>query len=71
MVYPQYWNSEKYIDTLKVDFLAKMNILVHHFGRHLKVQGEEIGSILDSSKLYQQDSRFDETMSCYGETYRI
>ena len=63
MVYPQYWKNEKDIDTLKVDFLAKLSILVHHFGRNVKVQGEEIGGILDSSKIYQQVSRFVETMS--------
>ena len=63
MVYPQYWNSEKDIETLKVEFLAKLNILVHHFGRNVKVQGEEIGGILDSSKLYQQASHFVGTMS--------
>ena len=63
MVYPQYWNSEKDIDTLKVDFLEKLSILVHHFGRNVKVQGEEIGGILDSSKLYEQKTCFAETMS--------
>ena len=63
MVYPQYWNNEKDIDTLRVDFLEKLSILVHHFGRNVKVQGEEIGGILDSSKFYQQASRFAETMS--------
>ena len=54
MVYPQYWNNEKDIDTLRVDFLEKLSILVHHFGRNVKVQGEDIGGILDSSKLYEQ-----------------
>ena len=63
MVYPQYWNNEKDIDTLKVDFLEKLNILLHHFGRNVKVQGEEIGGILHSSKLYQQASLFAEIMS--------
>ena len=63
MVYPQYWNNENYIGTLKVDFLEKLSILVHHFGRNVKVQGEEIGGIIDSSKLYQQASFFAETMS--------
>ena len=62
MVYPQYWNSEKDINTLKDDFLAKLSILVHHFGRNVKVQGEEIGGILDSSKLYEQETCFAETM---------
>ena len=63
MVYPQYWNIEKYINTLKVEFLAKLSILVHHFGRNVKVQGENIGGILNYSKLYQQASHFSETMS--------
>ena len=63
VVYPKYWNSEKDIDTLKVEFLAKLSILVHHFGRNVKVQGEEIGGMLDSSKLYEQNTFFDETMS--------
>ena len=58
-----YWNIEKEIDSLKVDFLSKFNILVHHFGRHVKVQGEEIGGILDSSKLYQQNFCFTHAMS--------
>jgi len=58
-----YWNIEKEIDSLKVDFLSKFNILVHHFGRHVKVQGEEIGGILDSSKLYQQAFCFTHAMS--------
>ena len=53
MVYPQYWNNEKDIDTLRVEFLEKMSILVHHFGRNVKVQGEDIGGILDPSKLYE------------------
>jgi hypothetical protein len=63
VVYPHYWNSEKEIDPLKVDFLAKLNTLVHHFGRNAKVEGEEIGGILDSSKLYQQATCFAQTMS--------
>ena len=63
VVYPQYWRSEKDIDTLKVKILAKLNILLHHFGRNFKVQGEEIGGILDSSKLYQQKTFFSQTMS--------
>ena len=63
MVYPRYWNNEKDIATLKVDFLAKLSILVYHFGRNVKVQGEDIGGMLDSSKLYQQTTCFVETMS--------
>ena len=47
---------------MKVDFLVKLNILVRHFGRNVKVQGEDIGGILDSSKLYQQTTCFVETM---------
>ena len=63
MVYPQYWNNEKDIDTLKVDFLEKLSILVHHFGKNVKVQGEDIGGILDSLKLYEKNNCFAETMS--------
>ena len=63
VVYPQYWKNEEDIDTLKVEFLEKLNILVHHFGKNVKLQGEEIGGILDSSKLYQQTTSFAETMS--------
>ena len=63
LVYPQYWNNEKDIDTLKVDILSKLNILVHHFGRNAKVQGGDIGGILDSSKLYQQKTCFAKRMS--------
>ena len=63
MVYPQYWKNEKDIDTLEVEFLEKLNNFVHHFGRNVKVQGEEIGGILHSSKLYQQASLFAEIMS--------
>ena len=62
MVYPQYWNNEKDIDTLKVDFLEKLSILVHRFGRNVKVEGEDIGCILDSSKLYHQSNFFAQTM---------
>ena len=47
---------------MKVEFLAKLNILVHHCGRNVKVQGEEIGGILDSSKLYEKHNCFAETM---------
>ena len=36
--------------SLQVDFLEKLSILVHHFGRNVNVQGEDIGGILDSSK---------------------
>ena len=56
MVYPQDWNKEKGIDTLTIDFSAKLSILMHHFGRNVKVQGEDIGGILDSSKLYEKQT---------------
>ena len=36
---------------------------MHHFGRNVKAQGEEIGGILDSSKLYEQETCFAQTMS--------
>ena len=35
---------------------------MHHFGRNVKVQGEDIGGILDASKLYEQQTCFAETM---------
>ena len=35
---------------------------MHHFGGNVKVQGEDIGGILDSSKLYEQQTCFPETM---------
>ena len=63
MVYPPYWNIEKDINTLKVEFLAKLSILVYHFGRNVKVQGEDIGGILDSSKLYQKKTCIAQTIS--------
>ena len=63
MVYPQYWKNEKDIDTLEVDLLEKLNNLVHHFGRNVKVQGEEIGGILNSLKLYHQKTFFAQTIS--------
>ena len=62
VVYCQYWNKEKGLDTLKVEFSAKLSILVHHFGRNVKVQGEDNSGILDSSKLYEKQTCFAETM---------
>ena len=40
VVYPHYWNKEKGLYTLKVDFSVKLSILVHYFGRNVNVQGE-------------------------------
>jgi hypothetical protein len=62
VVYPQYWNSEHNREAKRVDFLAKLKILVHQFDKNSNVQGEEIEGILDSSKLYQQANLFGQTM---------
>ena len=62
VVYPQYWNNFQSPTTLKADFQKKLFFLVHHFCRKVSIHGEEIQGILDSSKLYQQDECFVETM---------
>ena len=62
MVYPQYWNPEHNREAKRVEFLAKLKNLVHQFGKNRNVQGEEVEGILDSSKLYQQDNIFFQTM---------
>jgi hypothetical protein len=61
VVYPQYWNPKHNREAKKVDFLAKLKILVHQFGKNHNVRGETIERILDSSKLYQQGNVFGQT----------
>jgi hypothetical protein len=62
VVYPEYWNNLKCQPTLKRDFVAKLNTLVDHFCKKVEVHGEQVEGILDQSKLFQQATRFAETM---------
>ena len=62
MVYPEYWNNLKCQPTLKCDFVEKLNTLVDHFCKKAEVHGEQVEGILDQSKLFQQATRFAETM---------
>lgn len=62
MVYPQYWNNCQCPRNLKSVFQKRLKFLVDHFCKKVSIHGEQIEGILDSSKLYQQDGRFAETM---------
>jgi hypothetical protein len=62
VVYPEYWNNLKCQPTLKRDFVAKLNTLVDHFCKKVEIHGEQVEGILDQSKLFQQATRFAETM---------
>jgi hypothetical protein len=62
VVYPKYWNNIKCQPTLKRDFVEKLKTLVDHFCKKVKIHGEQVEGILDQSKLFQQATRFAETM---------
>ena len=62
VVYPEYCNNLKCQPTLKPDFVEKLNTLVDHFCKKVEIHGEQVEGILDQSKLFQQATRFAETM---------
>jgi hypothetical protein len=68
LVYPQYWNNQQFQTTLKHEFVEKLKTLVHHFFQKVQIHGEQVQGILDSSKLFQQATRFTETM---WENFRV
>jgi hypothetical protein len=62
VVYHEYWNNLKCQPTLKCDFVERLNTLVYHFRKKVEIHGEQVEGILDQSKLFQQATRFVETM---------
>jgi hypothetical protein len=42
VVYPQYWNPENNREAKRVDFLTKLKILVHQFGKNCNVQEKRL-----------------------------
>ena len=54
IIYHKYWNHSQCSDTLKFDFIEKCNILLSHFCRKAKIQGEHIQGILDREKMIYQ-----------------
>jgi hypothetical protein len=71
VVYPEYWNNLKCQPTLKRDFVEKLNTLVDHFCKKVEIHGEQVEGILDQSKLFQQATRFTETMWNQFALWRI